>query len=292
MRSIIAAFVLICCSAAVAEAEQLKVPAGCRPTGSAKAGADGYADRIIHRKTGMELILVPTGDLTMGPGGRHSFQVTISTPFYMGKTEVTNAQYRRFVKASGYKGKADVDPDPDYDLYLRHWRGKSIMSKEDDYPVVWVSWKNASAFCKWAGLSLPSEAQWEYACRAGTITAYYFGEDKKEFDSYGWANSSKEYHTHPVAGKLPNGWGLYDMGGNVWEWVEDDYVSYEYTKKYGPPPTDGSARLEGRMTKVLKGGSWGNGPVVCGSAARHNSAPTNASSEFGFRAILPMGEGG
>ncbi len=82
------------------------------------------------------------------------------------------------------------------------------------------------------------------------------------------------------------------MGGNVWEWVEDDYIGYGYVKKYGPPPTDGSPRLEGRMTKVLKGGSWGNGPVVCGSSARHNSAPTNASSEFGFRAILLMEEGG
>ncbi len=320
MRNAIAVLMIICCSAAVVEAEVLKVPAGCRPAGSAKAGVDGYADRIIHRKTGMELILVPTGDLTMG-AGRQAFQVTISTPFYMGKTEVTNAQYRRFVKASGYEGKADVDPDPDYDLYLRHWRGKSIMSKEDDYPIVWVSWKNAGAFCKWAGLSLPSESQWEYACRAGTITPYYFGEDKKEFDKYGWANTSKEYYTHPVAGKLPNGWGFYDMGGNVWEWVEDDYVNYAYgwantskerhtpaarklpngwklydmggsiyAAKYGPPPTDGSARLEGMMTKVLKGGSWGNGPAVCGSGQRHNSAPTIASAEFGFRAALMMKE--
>jgi formylglycine-generating enzyme required for sulfatase activity len=240
----------------------------------------------------------------------------------MGKTVVTNAQYRRFVKASGYEGKADVDPDPDYDMYLRHWRGKSIMSDENDYPVVWVSWKNASAFCRWAGLALPSEAQWEFACRAGTTTAYYFGDDLKEFDKYGWANSSKEHHTHPVAGKLPNAWGLYDMAGNVWEWVEDGYLTYDhawansskehhpvagklptgwklynmggsiYATKYGPPPTDGSAWLKGKMTKVLKGGSWGNGPSVCGSSSRLNSAPTNASSEFGFRVVLPIREGG
>ena len=287
MRTAIAALMIICCVAAVAEAEQLRVPDGCRAARSAKPGPEDYADRIVHQKTGMELILVPSGEVTMGAGKR-TYQVTIGTPFYMGKTEVTNAQYRRFVEASGYEGKADVDPDPDYDLYLRHWRGKSIMSNEDDYPVVWVSWKNAGAFCRWAGLSLPSEAQWEYACRAGTTTSYYFGDDRKEFDKYGWANSSKEYHTHPVAGKLPNGWGFYDMGGNVWEWVADDYVDYEYADKYGLPPTDGSARLDGKMTKALRGGSWGNGSVVCASGSRHNSAPTNASSEFGFRVVLPL----
>ena len=266
--------------------EELKLPAGCRPAKGADAGAGGYADKIVHEKTGIELVLVPTGDLTMG-AGRQAYQVTISIPFYMGKTEVTNAQYRRFVEVTGYNGKPDVDPDPDYDLYLRHWRGKSIMSKEDDYPIVWVSWKNAKAFCEWSGFALPSEAQWEYACRAGTTTRYYFGDDQKEFDKYGWANTSNEYHTHPVAGKLPNAWGLYDMLGNVWEWVEDDYVSYEYVDKYGSPPTDGSARLEGKMTKVVRGGSWGNS-AVCGSGTRHNSAPTNASSEFGFRVMLPL----
>ena len=291
MRNAVTALLIICCIAAVTEAEQLKVPDGCRPAQGAKPGPEGYADRIIHGKTGMELILMPTGDLTMGPA-RLAYQVTIGTPFYMGKTEVTNAQYRRFVKASGYEGKADVDPDPDYDMYLRHWRGKSIMSDEDDYPVVWVSWQNAGAFCRWAGLSLPSESQWEYACRAGTTTSYYFGDDLKEFDKYGWANSSQDYHTHPVAGKVPNGWGFHDMLGNVFEWVEDDYVGHNYFDKYGFPPTDGSARLEGKMTKVLKGGSWGNGPIACKTGSRHNSAPTNASSEFGFRVILSMEEGG
>ena len=221
MRNSITALLIICCVAAVAQAEQMKVPDGCRPAPGAQPGPAGYADRIIHDKTGMELILVATGELTMG-SGKQAYQVTISTPFYMGKTEVTNAQYRRFVKASGYDGKPDVDPDPDYDMYLRHWRGKSIMSAEDDYPIVWVSWKNAGAFCSWAGLSLPSESQWEYACRAATATAYYFGDDLKEFDTYGWANSSRDYYTHPVAGKVPNGWGFHDMLGNVFEWVEDD----------------------------------------------------------------------
>ena len=120
MRNAVTALLIICCIAAVTQAEQLKAPDGCRPAQGAKPGPEGYADRIIHGKTGMQMILVATGQLTMG-SGKQAYQVTISTPFYMGKTEVTNAQYRRFVKASGYEGKADVDPDPDYDMYLRHW---------------------------------------------------------------------------------------------------------------------------------------------------------------------------
>ena len=286
MRSALVAIVVVSCLGTAAEAQQLKVPTGCRGAAGAKASFEGYAEKIIHEKTETEMILVPAGNFAMGPTKK--VQVTIGVPFYMGKTEVTNAQYRRFVEATGYDGKGDIDPDPDYDLYLRHWRGKSIMSAEDDYPVVWVSWKNAGAFCRWAGLSLPSESQWEYACRAGTTTSYYFGDDLKEFDKFGWANSSGDYYTHPAAGKLPNGWGFHDMLGNVFEWVEDDYVGRDYLDKYGFPPTDGSARLEGKMTKVLKGGCWGNGPVACTSGSRHNSAPTNASSEFGFRTVLPL----
>ena len=245
MRSIIVALMIVCCVSVVAEAEPLQVPAGCRLLEGAKVSLQGYADKIIQEKTGIEMILVPTGKFAMG-SAREAHQVTITVPFYMGKTEVTNAQYRRFSEATGYDGKADADPDPDYDMYLRHWRGKSIMSKQDDYPVVWVNWKNAKSYCKWAGLALPSEAQWEYACRAETTTHYYFGDNQKKFDKYGWANTSKEYNTHSVAEKLPNAWGFYDMLGNVYEWVEDDYQGYNGA------PVDGSARLEGKMTKVLQ----------------------------------------
>ncbi|MDP7133521.1 MAG: formylglycine-generating enzyme family protein [Planctomycetota bacterium] len=297
MRNAVTALLIICGVAAVTQAEQLKVPDGCRPAQGAKPGPEGYADRIIHGKTGIELILMPAGEFEMG-SGKGAYQVTIGAPFYMGKTEVTNAQYRRFVEATGYDAAGDLDPDPDYDMYLRHWRGKSIMSSADDYPVVWVNWKNVKAFCQWAGLALPSDAQWEYACRAGTTTPYYFGEDEKEFAKYGWSNTSREYHTHSVAGKLPNTWGLYDMLGNVREWVEDDYVSNEYVElsqqpwwqrtRYAEPPTDGSARLEGRMTKILRGGSWGLGTVVCRSDSRYNYAPTNAGAEIGFRAVLAL----
>lgn len=292
MRKTCGAIVILACLATAAEAKELKTPDGCRAAKGAKAASDGYADKVIHEKTGIELLLIPAGSFTMAPkhpqasstmGPPHT--VTIARPFYLGKTTVTNGQYRKFVSAVKYDGEADTDSD--YEMYLRHFRGKSLMSAEDDYPVVWVSWLNAKAFCKWAGLSLPSEAQWEYACRAGTTTPYYFGDDAKAFDQYGWNVNNSDYLTHPVAQKLPNAWGLYDMLGNVWEWCEDDYIY-----RYRGAPNDGSPFIDKkrRLVRVLRGGCWGSGtPVWCSSSSsRFYSAPTNASSEYGFRVMLPL----
>ena len=279
-----------------------KAPPGCVAADGAKPGPDGYADRVIHEKTGIELIFIPAGKFRMGsdaPGlSSHvapAREVTVTRPFYMGKTEVTNGQYRRFMKGKpGYKGEADVDPA--YDLYLRHLKGKSVMSAEDEYPVVWVSWHNAKAFCAWAGLALPSEAQWEYACRAGTTTRYSFGDDVAEIHKYAWADLAAKHRTHPVATKLPNPWGLYDVHGNVWEWCADDYIY-----RYENAPADESPRRNPKsQTKPLRGGSWSTGPGIhrktptwfhsstLGCIARFNIAPGNAWHDRGFRVILPL----
>lgn len=287
MRTHATVLMIICLSFLSAPGAALNVPDGCRAAPDAKATVGGYADRIVHEKTGMEMVFVPAGIFTMGMNdpnpraNRESREVVVRRPFYIGKTEVTNAQYKRFLEASGYEGAGDTDPA--YDLYLRHFRGKSIMPTEDDFPIVWVSWKNAQAFCDWAGLAIPSEAQWEYACRAGTTTAYYYGNDDKECDKYGWVLTSKEYCTHAVAQKLPNAWGLYDTIGNVWEWTADDCF-----ESMAGAPEDESPRLAGRMTKVLKGGCWGSGTRfhVTGSGGGYSVAPTAAAGEIGFRAIL------
>ena len=272
---------LLFCTAMTVQAE-IKTPPGCIPAEGAKASADGYADRVIHEKTGIELVLVPAGSFTMGGFALPEHKVTIAKPFYIGKTEVTNVQYRRFVEATGYNGKPDTDPA--YDLYLRHWRGQSLMSKEDDYPVVWVSWKNANAFCGWAGLSLPAEAQWEYACRVGTTTLYYNGDAQAGFDEIGWGVTNSKALTHPAAQKKPNAWGLYDMLGNVGEWCEDDYVN-----PWTGGPADGSALIENprTLTRALRGGCWSRStePATAGSAARFNTAPGNASNDVGFRVV-------
>jgi formylglycine-generating enzyme required for sulfatase activity len=286
MIRMVCTFILLACTCVMAE--ETKVPVGCTAAAGSKTHVSGWAQRIIHQKSGIELVFIPAGTFKMGTNGRGAgsntvplHQVTVAKPFYMGKTEITNAQYRKFIKATKYDGKPDTDPA--YDLYLRHFRKKSLMSAEDNYPVVWVSWHNAKSFCKWADLSLPSEAQWEYACRAGTTTPYYFGTEQKDFDDHGWGLTNSDGLTHPVAEKKPNSWGLHDMYGNAWEWCEDDYVY-----KYHGAPTDGSARIENLMTKTIRGNSWSNStrPVFGGSHGRHNSAPGNAANNFGFRVVL------
>ena len=287
---------------AIAGAEVVKAPPGCVAADGAKPGPYGYADRVIHEETGIELILISAGSFRMGSSDRNlsgavapAHEVTIARPFYMGRTEVTNAEYRKFIKANpDYKGEADVDPA--YDLYLLHFKGKSVMSAEDEYPVVWVSWHNAKAFCAWAGLALPSEAQWEYACRAGTTTHYSFGDSEADLHKCAWVDLAAGHRTHPVATKLPNPWGLYDMHGNVWEWCADDYIY-----RYDDAPADGSVRRDPEaQTKPLRGGSWSTGPgvhqktpawfysAVLGSIARFNVAPGNAWHDRGFRVVLPL----
>ena len=284
-------------------AAALRTPPGCRAAAGSESGVGGWADRVMHERTGIELILIPAGSFRMGSGDGGvvssvlpAHDVTIAQPFYLGRTEVTNAAYRRFVTARPeYDGEADVDPA--YDLYLLHFKGRSAMSAADRYPVVWVSWLNARAFCDWAGLQLPSEAQWEYACRAGTTTRYSFGDDESLLRQHAWADLAAEHQTHPVAAKLPNPWGLYDMHGNVWEWCADDYVS-----RYDGAPTDGSARFDpNAQTKALRGGSWSTGPsrtpgrtqnwfhsAALGSVARFHVAAGNAWHDRGFRVVLPL----
>ena len=286
-----------------AVADELKIPGGCVAADSAKPGPAGYADRVIHEKTGIELILMPAGTFTIGTDDPNASsspkparQVTVTRPFYIGKTEVTNGQYRRFMEARpDYDGEADVDPA--YDLYLRHMRSKSVMSDADEYPVVYVSWHNAKAFCQWAGLALPGEAQWEYACRAGTTTKFSFGDDLADIPKYAWVDMAADHHTHPVATKLPNPWGLYDVHGNVWEWCADDYIY-----GYEDGPADESIRRDpNSQTKPLRGGSWSTGPgrslertpewfysTALGSVSRLNIAPGNAWYDRGFRVIIPL----
>ena len=270
------------------EPGSLIVPQGCTAGPNAIPEPytnTGYANTIIHQKTNIELVFIPAGDFMMGDEFRKPVhKVTFAKPFYMGKVEVNNAQYKLF-DATGYQGEKDTDPA--YELYLLHLRGKSIMPTDDDCPVVWVSWHNAMAFCKWSGqLALPTEAQWEYACRAGTTTRYYFGDDSavNKHTEYAWSLHNSESKTHPGAQLKPNNWGLYDMIGNVWEWTLDDY-----NLGYKEAPTDGSANITGAPTKPLRGAAWDYGTTVnwlASSGVRYSFAPGNALNDVGFRAVL------
>lgn len=167
---------------------------------------------LLTNSVGMDLKLIPAGTFTMGDnsGGIpvQAHQVTLTKDFYIGVYEVTQDQYEQVVGSNPSKLKGA------------------------NHPVENVSWKDAVTFCeKLSSLPaeraagrvyrLPTEAEWEYACRAGTTTAYSFGDDEQDLGKYVWSIENSGNTAHAVGEKLPNGWGLYDMHGNVWEWCLD-----------------------------------------------------------------------
>ena len=230
----------------------------------------------------LKLALISVGKFTMGsPEGVGSFderprhEVTIAQPFHLGVTEVTQAQWRAVM------GTAP-------------WKRKSYVKEGADCPATYVSWAAATAFCKKlsarAGgtVRLPTEAEWEYACRAGSKTRYSFGDDDSKLGDYAWyeenAWDQDEKHAHPVARKKPNPWGLYDVHGNVWEWCWDWYGEKHYTKQ---PQADPKGPPTG-VDRVARGGSWDNfsGAQGCRSAYRFKSNPSQGSVNIGLRIVL------
>ncbi len=208
----------------------------------------------------MEMVWCPPGTFTMGGNGdmdKTPHHVTLTKGFWMGKYEVTQSQW-----------KSVMGNNPSY-------------HKGDDLPVESVSWNGCQEFCKKTGLQLPTEAQWEYACRAGS-TGEYAGTGI--LDDMGWYRDNSDVETHPVGTKRPNVWGLYDMHGNVCEWCADwygDYPSGPVTDQQGPP--SGSYR-------VLRGGSWYNYAYGCSSSFRLGNSPSNANVDLGFRLVRTLSE--
>ena len=223
---------------------------------------------------GMNFVLIPAGTFTMGSpsseSGRSSregpqHQVTISQPFYMQTTEVTQGQWQ-----------AVMGSNPSY-----------FSSCGTDCPVEKVSWDDIQTFLTTINqrgegtYRLPTEAEWEYAARAGTTTAYSFGESSSSLGSYGWYSSNASSTTHTVASKLPNPWGLYDMHGNVWEWVSDWYSSsYDTSTAATDPQGPGSGSF-----RVFRGGSWGGSASYLRSAFRNGYSPGYRAYGIGFRLL-------
>ncbi|MDB4353623.1 formylglycine-generating enzyme family protein, partial [bacterium] len=230
---------------------------------------------------GMEFKLIPAGTFIMGDASGEDdetpHEVTLTKPFKMGVHEVTQAQYEQVmgVNPSKFKGA-------DYPV--------------QDYPVETVTWDDAVEFCrrlselpaeKEAGnvYRLPTEAEWEYACRAGTTTMYSFGDDESDLRDYAWYLRCSGGGTHPVGGKKPNAWGVYDMHGNVWEWCQDWYGDYP-----SGSVTDPSGAKSG-SDRVFRGGSWSMTPEHCRSATRFGGFPWYRNGYFGFRVCLsPSGK--
>ena len=223
---------------------------------------------------GMKFMVIPPGEFMMGSpetearrvDDESQHRVTITKPFYLGETEVTQEQYQKVMgtNPSRFKGPQK--------------------------PVETVSWDDAVEFCrklsaipaeKTAGhvYRLPTEAEWEYACRSGTTTSYSFGDSESELGAYAWYKDNSGKTTHPVGGKKPNAWGLYDMHGNVWEWCQDwygDYPSGSATDPIGA--TSGSLR-------VFRGGSWYDSARHCRSADRSGDTHEARGINLGFRVL-------
>ena len=157
------------------------------------------------------------------------------------------------------------------------------QSGYENHPVVYVTWYGADAYCRWAGGFLPTEAQWEYACRAGSTTAYYFGDDAADLGEYAWYSDNSN-GTNAVGQKKPNAWGLYDMQGNVTEWCADRYDNnYGLTdEELQNTVTDPTGPDSGSF-RVVRGGFWFNGAKSCLSANRYYNNPYIYFSSFGFR---------
>ena len=220
---------------------------------------------------GMKFKLIPTGMFTMGGGGV-SRKVTLTQSFQMGVHEVTQAQYEQVM---------GVNPS--------HF-------KDADNPVEKVSWEDAVEFCrrlselpaeKAAGrvYRLPTEAEWDYACRAGTTTNYSFGYKATDLGLYAWYAVNSGGRTHPVGGKQPNSWGLYDMHGNVWEWCQDRFAPYQSGFLTDPTgPEIGSHR-------VIRGGSYLLSGEFSRSGFRRKITGVNGLDDYGFRVCLsPSGQ--
>lgn len=236
------------------------------------------AEVIVHPKTGIELVRIAGGVFSMGSLeteiGRDEDesprQEVVLQAFCLARTPVTNAQYGRFLAAS---------PDAPKPAY---WADRRY--NQPDQPVVGVSWHDAKAYCEWAGLMLPTEAQWEYACRAGTATRYWSGNDESDLARVGWYRENSDERLH-IAGELAvSPFGLHDMHGNAWEWCLDEWAP-NYDAE--PRPGDGLRHdAIGNGLFVVRGGSWDAGADFARSAHRDYRPPGNRDSDVGFRPVL------
>jgi formylglycine-generating enzyme required for sulfatase activity len=245
---------------------------------------------IYAERGGYELVFIPGAAFMMGSPEDEEDREADESPmhevqisdFYMGRYPVTNEEYGRFLAENPTMREPEV------------WG--SQLYNQPNQPVVGVSWYDAKAYAEWAGLRLPTEAQWEYACRAGTATRYYTGDSESDLDRAGWYRGNSGGKLHPAGEKEPNAFSLYDMHGNVWEWCQDkcelDYenqliVTWNYTDGLVNTYTDGLVDpvCTTGSSRVLRGGMFDRSAGYCRSAKRSGEHPSRRSLYLGFRLL-------
>ena len=298
-------------------------PADRATTAPAGGNSGNYHTLDLGRGATMQFVLIPAGKFIMGspttaPGRgddegprRH---LAITRPFLMGRTEVTRGQFAAFAADSGYRTTAETagwayafDGSIWREVNGISWRNPGFR-QTDAHPVVCVSWVDASAFCAWLGgktgqaVSLPTEAQWEYACRGGTAARFGFGDNGMVMHRYAnycdrsctlalaWRDADHDDghdRTAPVGRYQANLFGLYDMHGNAWEWCRDWYAE-RYAGADVRDPTGPSAGT----ARVLRGGSWYGPRQLCRAAYRLWDLPNSRNCTAGFRVVVSVQEKG
>ena len=266
----------------------------------------------------LEMVLIPAGSYLMGDNmglddEKPVHKVTITKPFYLGQYEVTVEQFRRFVEATGYATDAEKGTGfqgafgwnrdtMEFKMNEEYSWQSTGFAQLDTHPVVNVSWNDAMEFCRWLSrkegstFRLPTEAEWEYACRAGTTTPYFHGHDPEgtaqvgnvadavfaaqfpELESAIQTSDGYAY-TSPAGSFSPNSFGVYDMHGNVWEWCAD-WFDMEY---YANSPTNDPPGPAIGEERVYRGGGWFNCARGFRSASRSGDLPENRHLTLGFR---------
>jgi formylglycine-generating enzyme required for sulfatase activity len=249
----------------------------------------------VTNSLGMKLVWIPKGQFTMGSPVEEEgseddetpHSVTLTADYYLGVTEVTQEQFRRVMGSnpSGYQGDKAAEINPR--------TGRAIRAVDTgSHPVENVTWPEAVEFCRklsalpaeqQAGRAyrLPTEAEWEYACRAGSKTAYSFGAALEKLAEHAWFDQNTKM-PRPVATRKPNAWGLHDMHGNVWEWCADWLGDYPSTAVIAPKgPDKGTDR-------VVRGGGWDIDSAACRSAYRDGGEPATRLASLGFRIAMTV----
>jgi formylglycine-generating enzyme len=272
----------------------------------------------------MAFARISKGKFTMGsPKGEKyredveiEHEVEITRDYWLGKTEVTVGQFRDFVADTGYQTEAEKgdgafgwDGDKRKSVKDKRYNWRSPGFKQtDEHPVVCLSWNDAKAFCDWLAkksgrpMRLPTEAEWERACRGGTQTSFHFGDDEEDLRLYanvadesfrkatkggsGIKGDDGHAFTAPVRSLRPNAYGLYGMHGNACEWCADQYRPYkDIVSKKDPESTKRAGEAENR---VLRGGAWCDHPRYCRAAFRGRIAPSERYSDFGLRVAFRL----